>query len=230
MRACLYSDMPFSRYSTTFNKLLDTSRIRRATKGEVIATTESISGVFSVRKGFVKRFNIKNDGSISVQEIYGPGDCFGITSLSSLLLRNYIYSGLETYYYEAINETRVHELDVSLLIESLHAHQELYKDLFIIQSWHSLSDVWMHESRSLDTATKRVAHIICFYLERYGVRINSWWELKVPLIQQDLADILGLTRETVSLAVSELKNEGLLVKHRQVRVTDIKALRERAYS
>ena len=222
--------MPLSQYSTSFSKLLDISPTRQASRGEAIATTDSISGIFCIRKGFVKRFNIKNDGSISVQGIYGPGDCFGMTALSSLLVRNYTYSGSETYYYEAINDVSVYEIESTILVDKLPTHLELYKDLFTIQSWHSLADVWMLENQGLDNAHKRVAHIICFYLERYGVQISGAWELKVPLIQQDLADILNLTRETVSLAISELKNETFLAKQRKIRVTNREALKKLAYS
>src|SRR5690606_20644554 len=107
-------------------------------------------------------------GSLSVQGIYGPGDCFGMTALSQFLIKGASYNGAEVYYYEAISDATVYEIDKQILQDALTMQQELYKDLFTIQGWHSLSDVWLLENQGLENASKRVAHIVCFYMERYG--------------------------------------------------------------
>lgn len=221
--------MPLSQYSSTFHKLLDEAHIHKVGKGTTLATTDNTRGVFCVRKGFVKRYLIKNDGSISVQGIYGPGDCFGITTLSRLLIRDNAYNGAETYYYEAINDAIVYEIDIKTLQKALPSHQELYKDFFTIQGWHSLSDVWRLENQGIKGALNRVAHIICFYMERYGIQSRKGWEFKVPFIQQDLADILDLSRETVSIAISELKRDGLVKGQRKIIIPDLEKLKEKAY-
>ena len=123
----------------------------------------------------------------------------------------------------------VHEIENKVLRKACSLHQELYKDFFIIQSWHSLSDVWRLENQGLDTAYRRVAHIICFYMERYGETTPRGWQFKVPLTQQDLADIIDLSRETVSIAVNELKQAGLLLSRRKIIVPDLDALKKEAY-
>ena len=73
-------------YSNTLRQLINTAYKRIAERGEVIAATDNLRSIFCIKEGFTKRFLIKNDGSISVQAIYGPGDCFGITTLTGLLL------------------------------------------------------------------------------------------------------------------------------------------------
>lgn len=178
----------------------------------------------------MKRFNIKNDGSISVHGIYGPGDCFGMSALSSLLVKTYIYKGSETYYYEAVSTSVVYEITFAALQKALPQKQELYKDFFIIQSWHGLSDIWRLENQALENANKRVAHIICFYMERYGIYTGKVWQFKVPLIQQDLADILDLSRETVSIAINELKKKKFLRGRRKIDVPDLELLKAYAYN
>lgn len=224
--------MPFAHYSSAFHELLEGARIHTANKGETIVTTENIHSVFCIKKGFVKRFLIKKDGAISVQGVYGPGDCFGVTALSRLLLKNSLYSyrGAETYYYEAINKATVYEIEDSILQKKLLSNPELYKDFFTIQGWHSLSDVWHLENQGLGTANKRVAHIIYFYMERYGMSTRRGWECRVPFIQQDLADILDLSRETVSIAVNELRRARLLKRSREIIVPDLDRLKTEAYS
>lgn len=222
--------MPLSQYSSSFRELLQQAPVRSAAKGETIVTTESIQGIFCVKKGFVKRFLIKNDGSIGVQGVYGPGDCFGMTALSRLLVKDYSYNGGETYYYEAFNDVMTQEIDITTLRSVLPTHPELYRDFFTIQGWHSLSNVWRLENQGLENATKRVAHIICFYMERYGALRTQGWEFRIPFTQQDLADILDLSRETVSLSISELKKQKLIKGRRNVIVPSIADLKEYAYS
>lgn len=222
--------MPLSQYSKAFHGLLDKARIHTATRGETIVTTENMQSVFCVKEGFVKRFLIKNDGSISVQGIYGPGDCFGVTTLSRLLVKAMPYTGSEVYYYEAINDVKVYEIESLTIQRALSREPELYKDFFIIQSWHSLSDVWRLENQGLANANKRAAHIICFYMERYGAPTARGWRFKVPFIQQDLADILDLSRETVSLSINELKKQKLLKGRRKIMVPSLPELKAYAYS
>lgn len=227
---CFNSCMPLSHYSPTFHTLLNEARERYVTPGETIVTTEDIHSVFCVKQGFVKRFLIKNDGSISVQGIYGPGDCFGMTALSRLLIANATFGSTEVYYYEAINKALICEIDDYVVQQALTTHPELYKDFFTIQGWQNIGDVWQLENRGLENATKRVAHIITHYMERYGRNTKQGWEFKVPFIQQDLADILDLTRETVSLAIGDLKKLQLLSDQRHIIVPDITALKDYAYS
>lgn len=203
---------------------------RVAESGEVIATTDNLRSVFCVKEGFVKRFLIKNDGSISVQGIYGPGDCFSIAALTNILMDGKFYTGSEVYYYEAIQHTVVHEIPGDVLKSRLDAHPELFKDFFLIQSRHSQSNIWLLENQGLSGAGKRVAHIICFYMERYGVQTPRGWEFKIPLIQQDLADLLDLARETVSLAIGDLKKQKLIKGRRKVIIPSLPKLKDYAYS
>ena len=102
-------------YSNTLRQLINTAYKRIAERGEVIAATDNLRSIFCIKEGFTKRFLIKNDGSISVQAIYGPGDCFGITTLTGLLLDSKNYNGSETYYYEAIKHTVATGIGIAVL-------------------------------------------------------------------------------------------------------------------
>lgn len=227
---CFNRGMPLSHYSKNFHSLLKTAKTHKLDRGDTVVTSDKFAGIFCIESGFAKRFHIKNDGSISVQGIYGPGDCFGITVLSHILIKGNTYRGNETYYYEAVTPIVVHEIAYEKLRFALSRHPSLYKDLFAIQGWHSISDIWRLENQSLDNSTKRVAHIICFYMERYGQTTKKGLTFRVPLIQQDLADILDLTRETVSIAISELRQQGYVTGSRTIHVPDLSSLQEYAYS
>lgn len=219
------------RYTSEFRNLFSNVRLSKYSRGETIASSDTIDELTYVRSGFIKRFFIKNDGNISVQGIYGPDDCFGVSYLVNELMRTSTYTGDEVYYYEALSQmVEIKSLKYSKLISAIATEPLLYKDLFTIQAHHSASDIWLLESKGMDNAYKRVAHIIAFYAERYGRVERGNLHIGIPFIQQDIADILGVTRETVSHSIELLKQKSLLKKGRQLVVPNNQLLKEEAYS
>lgn len=196
---------------------------------EAVCDSDSMDAVYQVISGFVKRYEIMNNGAINVQCIYGPGDVFSITHVFHLLMHRKLYTGPETYYYEALGNTVVHKISAEVLKDAVEKNPLLYKDLFAVAGIRFLSDIQLLENKSLASAEKRVAHILSFYIERYGRRMNTGYHLMAPLTQQDIADVLSLTRETVSLAISALKEQGLLTPARKIVVPDPQKLRDIAY-
>lgn len=211
-------------------KIVRTGQRQNFVKGETICTTDDIDAIYLVERGFVKRFEIMNEGHISSQGIYGSGDIFSLTYIYNLLLHKQIYTGPEVYYYEAVNNVVLYKLSGPALKEQVEANELIYKDLFTLAGNRFLSNIQLLESSGLPTAQKRVAHLILFYTERYGVKKRYGNVFAVPLTQQDLADILNLTRESVSLAVSSLKRAGLVKGVRKLIVPDLEKLRDEAYS
>lgn len=199
-------------------------------RGSTIAVNETIKGVYCVRQGFVKRFFIKNDGSISVQGIYGAGDCFGISALCRDLIDPHFYTGSEQYYYEAMSDdVRLSFIPKEKLLAALSRDKSLYEDLFLILAQHSISDIWILENKGIDNAYKQVAHILTFYATRYGKKRGKSRCIDVPFTQQDLADILGMSRETVSHSIAELKRSGFIKGKRTLTVQDVDKLKIEAY-
>lgn len=211
------------------SRLLQTGTRLSYKREEAICDTDNMDGVYQVASGFVKRFEIMNNGTINVQCVYGPGDVFSITHVFHLVMHRKLYNGPETHYYEALGNTTVYKVPNEALLTALDKHPLLYKDFFAVAGIRFLSDIQLLENKSLPTAEKRVAHILSFYIDRYGKRLNKGIHLMVPLTQQDIADVLSLTRETVSLAISALKEEGLVESSRKIVVPNPDKLREFAY-
>lgn len=199
-------------------------------RGSTIAVSETIDGIYCVKQGYVKRFFIKNDGSISVQGIYGPGDCFGVSALCSDLIEPHFYAGSEEYYYEAMSDdVQLRLIPKDALLAALSRDKSLYQDLFSILARHSLSDIWILENKGINNAYKQVAHILTFYATRYGKKKGDSRRIEVPFTQQDLADILGISRETVSHSIAQLKRSGFIKGKRTLTVQDIDELKREAY-
>lgn len=80
------------------------------------------------------------------------------------------------------------------------------------------------------TAPERIASFLVAMAERIGSRTGDRRDLVLPMSRRDIADSLGLTIETVSRQVTELRELGLIETSGRstVKLLDLKGLRLRA--
>jgi CRP-like cAMP-binding protein len=201
------------------------------TKGEVVQATDDKGKVHYISEGYIKRYMISNKGELGVQLIYGPGDIFSLTEIYKLLLNQEIYTGPETYYYEAMCDVEMFSVDTQMLEKAVTKSPILYRGLMIEAGKRLRSALNGLENVSQKVAYKKVAHRLWYYSHRFGKKTMGGIRIQVPLTQQDLADILGLTRETVSLCIAQLRKEKLIkTGGKQIIVTDQAKLQEAAFN
>jgi CRP/FNR family transcriptional regulator len=61
-----------------------------------------------------------------------------------------------------------------------------------------------------DDVNTRIAKLILRLSARYGTRVEKEIFLNIPLTHQELADMIGTSRQTVTSALSDLKKRGIL--------------------
>jgi CRP-like cAMP-binding protein len=68
---------------------------------------------------------------------------------------------------------------------------------------------------------ERTVSLVLELLETHGQRTGNSWEIRLKLSHQELANLIGATRESVTLALGRLQREGLIsVQRRMIRVPD----------
>jgi len=212
-------------------RLLLNGRNYKFKKGQILADTESSSSISLVTSGYVKRFQIMDDGSISIQSIYGPGKIFPITFVFKALLNQEIYSGREVFYYEAMTNGEIYKLSDEDLVKSVENDPSLYKDLLAVSGIRLHSNIHLLENMALRTFYNKLAHQLVFMAREFGKPSKSGIRIDVPLTHSDLASILGATRETVSNSIGELRDKHLIkTANKFITVLDINKLEDEAYS
>ncbi len=217
------------RPSEKFNDFLLKGRQYKIPKGQIIQSTDDRRVFNLLKSGFVKRYLISNDGSYGVQVIYGPRDMFPITLAFSAIFNRELNESPETYYYEAMTDVELYTVDEDTLKQAVQADPELYKDLFAICGVRLHSTLHGLENLTLSNSYHRVAHEILFLAKKFGVKKAAGTEIQVQLTHQDLADILSLTRETVSTAMVQLRKQGLINTTNNILVPDMAKLEEEAH-
>ncbi len=202
--------------------------LKRA-KGQVIQTTDGATSFYFLKSGFIKRYLISTDGNLGVQVIYGPEDVFPLTMVFAALFKHDINAGPETFYYEAMSEVELYSIDLSTLLAEIEKEPMLYRGLFRESGRRLESTLQGLENLRMKTSYNRVAHQLVFLANQFGVKTASGIKIAAPLTHQDIADILGITRETVSNSVTQLRKEGLIKTNRNLIIPDLDKLEAEAH-
>lgn len=199
-------------------------------KGEVIDTTEHIGRFYLIDKGYIKRYLITNSGNIDIQSFYGPGYFFSLTTaFAGFFGKEVVHSSPEVYYYEAINNSEMCYIDIEKVVELTKGTPMLYREVLALSARRIDANIWSIENRSLRNFHRRVAHQLCYFAEAFGEKKGQGVRLRIPLTQQDLADTLSTTRETISISMSELKKKGLIKPGRFIFIPNVKKLLDEAF-
>jgi len=77
-----------------------------------------------------------------------------------------------------------------------------------------------------ESVEERLAHVLLSLRRRHGVREGSNVRIDLPLSQQDLADMIGASRQAVNLKLQKLAKKGLIrVKRSRITILNDERLR-----
>lgn len=167
--------------------------------------------LFTIRTGLVKLALYLPDGSERIVRLLGKTDVLG---LECMLSDVYQHSAV------ALKPAEVCRLPVSGVKRLLSGNPRLFHTL-MAQWYRALSDAdrWIAEL-STGTARERVIRLLLWLSERENGDSCSLFS------REDLGAVLGLTTETASRTMAELKRQGLIDEYSPNRFTcDIVSLR-----
>ena len=153
---------------------------------EIYGEGEPSEYVYQVIRGAVRTYKLLNDGRRQIGAFHLPGDVFGLDAGSTHRLTA-----------EAIAETTVRLVKRRSLEAAAGSN---------VQVAHNLWTMTSSDLRHAETAMEKVA---TFLLEM-DRRLASTGMMALPMCRRDIGDYLGLTLETVSRALSQLGDQGVL--------------------
>jgi len=221
--------MPLLSRSPHLQELFAQGKLLSFRKDELVTSTDSKHQVMMMVEGYVKRYMITRSGSLGIQIVYGPQDVFSLTNVFELLLQQNIYDGPSIYYYQTMSAARLYLLDADVFCEAVQRDPVFYKELFSEAGQHLMTCVYNIENNSLINSYEQVAHGLLYYAKKFGIETEEGTKIGVPLTHQDIADILGITRQTATRAIIKLRNKGMISTDDGITVPDIERLERAAY-
>ncbi len=190
----------FDKLTEEENELLEKNSVTiNYRKGEVICKQGSfVSQVMYVEKGLAKVF-LDNGTNSLVLKIIPDGNLLGLASVSM---------EYNTYQYSAMTyiDTVVKQIDINLFRELLNRNPAFAKEVIDILSANSVQIYGRFFCLTHKQAFGRLADILLCLSER----IFKSKEFDLPLSRKDLAELSGMSSETVIRILKKFSEEGLI--------------------
>ncbi len=195
----------------SFVNLLQTNEFQRVEsisyeyhfkKGDYIFTADqSDHSVYIMLTGCTKISRISQLGNELIQWFCMPGDIFGISGENNL--SNKVYA-------QAITDClilKIKKVDFNqLMLEAPRVGLLVIDQLS--SRIHALGDMVLYMAS--DNANIRFVKLMMYLSENYGQTDEQGIYIDIPTTHQDIADMIGACRQTVSGIISEFKREGIL--------------------
>lgn len=172
-------------------------------KGETILRAgEEPRGVFFLKKGFVKLYSLSKDGEELTLIIFMPGDLFPITWA--------LNEASNTYYLEAMTPCELMRSPVGRFLDFVSNNSDVYFDLTGRMLTRLGGVLRRMEHLVFGNAYSKVASILLLCADRFGKKQGKNIIIEVPLTHSDIAKLIGVSRETISLELKKLENKKLV--------------------
>jgi CRP-like cAMP-binding protein len=187
-------------------------------KGDLVyAADDRAAGVYVVVSGRVKIFRLSMEGREIILRILGKGDLFGEDCLM-------VEQSCESFA-EAIATTELRYIARDLVIERMGQDAMLGMALFEIAGARLQETQKLAERLAFDAVTSRVANLLLESTENKESRGEAAVTLESGLTHQQMAGMIGTTRETFTSTISQLAAAHIVKpQRRRLEILGVSAL------
>ncbi len=193
----------------------------KAKKGEILCRPgDTPSHVIMVKKGFLRKYVISKLGAELTITMFKPNFPFSFVQ--------YLTESKNRYYLEAFNPVEYVKIPRSefktfmdqnpdVFFELSRRIAERIEELHINIEYYLTGDAYM-----------KVASVILLIAERIGQKVDEkQLEVENMPTHKDISELIGLTRETVSLQILKLEKDGVIKrKGRKLIIPDRRKIEE----
>lgn len=195
-------------YIKNIKELFDSSRSKKISKGQIILYQDDpVTEVFFVRSGYVKAYLILESGETRTMFILGRNDLFPISfSMATSWADDKI-----KYFYEAMSDVETCTLSTADLKLRTERDPHMTTSLLSYMAHANESVIELLESTKTKSAADKVIATLKYIAGKLGSeRPGGVYKMDIKLSHQEIADICGTTRETVSVAIKSLEKKKLV--------------------
>lgn len=198
-------------------KILHLKEIKK--RDPIYLPSENHSRIFFLIKGKAKLSRIDaKDGKELILFLIKPGELFGLLSLSeerysntmAVALQRCLVGYIEFADFQRMTKNAVFSMELNKLVGSRMVRIE-----------NRLDELLFRE------VPCRLARLLLRLSKEFPKKMKCGDKIDLNLTQQDMANLIGATREIVSLTLNDFKRQGLIASHRrQICIHDKKNLQE----
>ncbi|TCN00996.1 CRP/FNR family transcriptional regulator [Paenibacillus sp. BK033] len=186
-------------------------------KDAVVQTPNAIlEGLSFVKKGKLKVYKLNDNGKQFTLSILTHGNMFGeINSISF---------GTKDVYIEAMEPTLVCSISESEFDRLMKSRPSLALKLLKVVSERLKEREEQLEQIAFNGLRERVIHMLTMLSSKFGIIVDGYALIDLPLTHQEIANMLGVTREAISGVMSGLLKDGVIKTSRKSVQVDARML------
>ncbi len=163
--------------------------------------------LYLLKKGKIRLYKLDQDGKQFTLGILGSGNIFGEIESFSL--------GTRDVYIETLEETLLCTINQELIQQFLLERPKLMLKLLQVLSERLIESNRMLEHMALGDTKDRLLYLLVKLSEQFGTKKNQKTKIDIKLTHQELAYMIGSTRESVSIMLKELTAQKLVSTNRK---------------
>lgn len=183
--------------------------------GTILSPDDPMNEVFFIKSGVVRLYTISRDGNETTFNLLKPETYFSMLSVITDIPNK--------YYFEALTKVEVLIAPKKQFLEFIKKEPEVLFDVTkrILSGVNEL--LLSIENLTSGKAGDRVATMLSILARRFSKKINNDILIDLPLTHQQIANLIGLTRETTSLEIEKLISKKI-IKYEDHKIVILKAI------
>lgn len=169
-------------------------------KGEIICNEgDKSETLIIVNEGKVKLCKLTKDGKEQIIHILSSGDFFGELNL---------FNDNKSYNFSAyaISDVKVCTLTKKKMEEILIKNPDISLKILKEVTKRLAETETLAQNLATNDVDARIAHMILDFSGKYGVSKGQDIEIKLPINREEMANYVGVTRETISRKLSKFED------------------------
>lgn len=192
-QVCLFEALPVADLME-IDRMAPMNRIRKNT---LLQTPETFQeGLYIIKEGKLRLYKINQDGKQFTVGIIGKGNVFGEMDSFSL--------GTRDLFIETLEETLLCSLSKGEFERFLIQRPDLMLKVLRVLSNQLQDRDQLLEKLALGGVRERLLHLLLKYSDQFGIQEGDYYRIDLPLTHQELANMIGVTRESVTVVLQEL--------------------------
>ena len=186
-------------------------------KSLVYLPDDESDSVLLLVSGRVRIYHITTEGKEALLAFIDPGELFGELTI--------IGQSQREEFAETMEKSQIVKIPAAAIREVMDENPEVTMGVTKLIGLRRQRFERRLKSLMFQPNRDRLIFLLLELAERYGVLHTDGIALRIRLSHQEMANIIGSTRETVTVVLGELQQEGLLeVKRRRVILKDLDRL------
>ena len=172
-------------------------------KGSIIVRPEdNPQGVYYLKKGYIKDSSVSKEGQEFTLFIFKPQDIFPYRwAFAGFPIENSFTAMTDCIMIRRKRDDFIEFINKNPDVLFLITQKLLIRLRGVLQRL---------EHMAFGSAREKLASIFVILGERFGNKEDRFIKIDIPLSHKDIAELVGITRETASIEIKKMEEEGLI--------------------